>query len=349
MPAGAASAATTTWTGGGDGTTFGQAANWSGGAPSYSDGSSIISKDGAVVSMGSGNYTSHGLGVGDVGPSGSTLNITGGTLTMSYDNMSVGDINNWGVSSMAGSRGTVNQTGGTVAIGNSTYPRDLEVAGAASSNLSSAAYGEYNFGSPTAGTAPTLDVSRGLSIGTRGNEVGAFSASGYGTINVGSLNLGLYGGAATFSVSGSHESISAGAVTLSEYGTPVINFTLDAGGASAISVSGSVDFSNTAQATNNTMFNLALAPSFQAKVGDTFTIINATGAFTGFGQFGDLANGQTLAVGNYTFQANYTNLGGGSQLSLQVVSAPAVPEPASLGMLGAGALGLLLLKRRLKT
>lgn len=353
--ASAVRATTTTWTGRGDGTTFGQAANWSGGAPSYSDGASIISTDGAVVVEGSGGYTSHGLLVGDVGSLGSTLNITGGSLTMAYDVMQVGDINNFGVSSLAGSKGTVNQTGGTVNIGSTQYPRVLQLAAAASGNLGSAAYGVYNFGGTSASTAPVINVTSAITIGQRGNEVGLFSASGYGTLNANQLVLSNYGGDGTFSVSGGHESIAIGvggnstsnSMILSRYGTPVVDYTLGAGGASTINVTGNVEFSSTANAVNNTVFNLALAPNFQAKVGDTFTIINATGLFTGFGQFGDLGNGQTLAVGNYTFQANYTNpSGGGSQLSLQVVSAPAVPEPASIGIFGAGVLGLLLLKKR---
>jgi hypothetical protein len=63
---------------------------------------------------------------------------------------------------------------------------------------------------------------------------------------------------------------------------------------------------------------LAISVGYAAQVGDTFTILTATGGITG--TFAGLAEGATFSQGDFTFQITYQGGPGGNSVVLTCVS-----------------------------
>jgi len=103
-----------------------------------------------------------------------------------------------------------------------------------------------------------------------------------------------------------------------------------------------------------------LALSFDSgkfmQAGDLYTLMdnsknlmNKFGSVTLNGETMSVASDGTFAWGEYVFQLSYAGsaagLSGGNNVALGVLSAPAIPEPTTLALLGAGVLGLIRRRR----
>lgn len=306
-------AQTTTWTGAinNDWNTSG---NWDNGLPNTVP-NTVIDLDGADVTMSAGANASNIL-ISGTGTTAPTLNIT--------ENLSASSVVRVG-SNSAGSnfRGAVNHAAGTF-----TASSALLIGAGAGSNTSGNE-GNYQFGG-TQADAPTLSA-LSVRLGDRVGETGTLALSDYGTFGTTSnLDLSLFNGTSTFSVSGGDLAITVGGdmrMSFSGGGSVTVNATLTSSGFSTINVGGNVLFDN-GSGGNNTDFNLAL-DGYSGAINDTIVIIDAA-TFSGFQQFGNVADGDTLAIDGYEFLADYDTVNG--DFSLVVT---AVPEPSS-GMLLVG-------------
>ncbi len=321
------------WDGGGDGVNWTDLANWDNDivpfgshVPLYRPDIHILN-NGADVLINSnvpdiyGHIQVNSIAAGVTGSA--TLRIEDGANLTTGGSIYAGEAVNGSTKA-----GHFKMTGGAVTIG--IYgARDLSISN-----------GTMEFGSATAGTAPVfINNSRGFFVGNQCD--GDVTFSGYGEFSVvGDVTLGGYrnfardidiiGGnlSIQFAKGGGLGNLTNQTVFISRYnqGTTSINYTLDAAGASTIYCGGNVQFGT------SSLFSLALDDSFAANVGDIFTIIDAAGAFTGNGRFGNILDGDILAVGNYEFRANYNN-DSGSTFTLTVI-----PEPATFAILLAGTL-----------
>ena len=77
--------------------------------------------------------------------------------------------------------------------------------------------------------------------------------------------------------------------------------------------------------------------------GSIFTLLDNGGTSAIDGTFANVGEGETFTVGQYQFVATYMG-GDGNDFQIQVLSV--IPEPASVGLLGVAAGGLLLRRRR---
>jgi hypothetical protein len=94
---------------------------------------------------------------------------------------------------------------------------------------------------------------------------------------------------------------------------------------------------------SNVTLNFTIDPSFSGgTVGDFYALIDKAGSSPISGTFANIAEGQTLVVGNDTFQWMYDG-GTGNDFGLKLT---AVPEPATLSLALLGGLGMLLGYRR---
>ncbi len=243
--------------------------------------------------------------------------------------------------------GVINHTAGTVSIGGGSGTRRLHIAASATSTTSGNS-GTYNFGGDQA-TAPTLDVTEAVIMGTRSGENGLFSLSGYGTVTVGGIQMSQFNGTSEWRIAGGNLDIEVGSglsMGLSGGGAATIRAILDDSGFSTINLAGNVQFGSATGGGNPSRFVLELGEDYQHVHGREFLILDAAGDFTGHGVFGRV-NGDTsytpgdlFIVGEYEFFAEYrTPVGGGSQFVLTSY----IPEPSSglLVILG----GLALLRR----
>jgi hypothetical protein len=77
-------------------------------------------------------------------------------------------------------------------------------------------------------------------------------------------------------------------------------------------------------------------------LGTTFTILENTSGLGTTGFFEGLSEGSTFDVGDNRFQITYA---GGTGANDVIITTVAVPEPASIGLLAIGAIGLLRRRR----
>ncbi|RRJ97000.1 PEP-CTERM sorting domain-containing protein [Opitutaceae bacterium TAV4] len=156
-----------------------------------------------------------------------------------------------------------------------------------------------------------------------------------------------------------HVSIASGAAIVTGGGSIAGNLTLDDGATLAASLGDAITVTGNVVFGGDANLALALAASFTATLGDTFSLLinENTDAITG--AFATI-NGQTL-VGDtfsivhealtYEFQLSYTgdgqSLTGGNDIVVQVAAITAVPEPSTVALfLGFCASGFIMLSRR---
>lgn len=306
-------AQTTTWTGATD-NDWNTSGNWDNGLPNTVP-NTVIDADGADVTMSAAANASNILisGTGAVAP---TLNIT--------ENLTASSLVRVG-SNSAGSnfRGSVNHAAGTFTTSSAL------LIGAGAGSATSGNEGTYTFGG-TELDAPTV-AAGSVRLGDRVGETGSLALNDYGTFGTtNNLDLSLFNGSSTFSVSGGDLSINVGGdmrMSFSGGGSVTVSATLTSSGFSTINVGGDVLF-DTGSGGNNTDFSLAL-DGYTGALNDTIVVIDAA-TFSGFQQFGNVADGDTLAIDGYEFLADYDTANG--DFSLVVT---AVPEPSS-GMLLVG-------------
>jgi len=322
---------------------------------------------------GSGNLSKAGAGALTLSKDGSTingLNVTNGTMTVSGDTAFTGGIT-------VGSGTTLTLTGtntlsGGVTVNNGTFVfNSVNALGVAAGNTTTLNGGTMRYTSTGSGStgrafalsgAPTMDITTGkLTLGgTIGGSGGSLTKTGDGTlvlsgtqsytggttVSAGTLLLnGTYSGGAVGVASnaslggtGSATSVSnsgtlsagtsgtVGTFALSDLsGTGTIGVDLDGAAAAGsqidrINVSGALDLTG---ATIN--FNQLSAP--------------VDGAYV-FASYGSLTGTPTLLNVPTGYEVNF-NYNSGSQIALT-----AVPEPAVLGLLAVGAVGLLRRRRR---
>ncbi len=309
------------WDGGGDGVNWADSANWDNdiipfgsNVPLYRPEIHILT-DGADVLINSdvpdiyGHIQVNSIAAGVTGSA--TLRIEDGADLYSGGTINIGE-----PTSASPRKGHFKMTGGRV---------EINIYGARDLNMNN---GTMEFGSPIAESAPTIENnSRGFSVGVHCPADVTFS--GYGTIKiVGDTTLGSYrthtkninviGGnlSIDFATGGGLLNLVPGIVYINRFnnGHTAINYTLDAAGASTMRCGGNVQFG-----TSNS-FNLSVDNSFNANVGDVFTIIDAAGSFTGNGKFGNVEDNAVITAGRYSFRANY-NTDSGSKFTLTVISA----------------------------
>lgn len=322
----------TTWTGAVD-SNWSNPANWSNGLPSDSNQPVIISADGANVTT-SASGSSRNLTVSGNGGSAPVLNITH-NITNNYSPIYVGSD-----ASGSGYGGIVNHTAGTVSIGGGSGTRRLHIA-ARSGGGSTGNSGIYNFGG-VSGSAPVF-ISQGETyVGTRPGESGVLALTGYGSFTTAGLVMSQFNGQSVLDVTGGNLSINIqGNMQLSPSGggTSTLNMRIDNSGLSTIHVDGNVQFDNGGGG-SNTLLNLSFG-NYRPVVGTVYTVIAATGIFTGDGAFSNVLNGSTLSIDGVDLLALYD----GGNFTLEVTSV--IPEAnASVFALVVAAIGFLVMRRR---
>jgi hypothetical protein len=302
------------WNGKGDGTSWSDAENWNEGVVPTGSGKTWrpdarIDVSGAEVTIGEEvpRFFGNTL-VGSVGK-GCTLNLVEGGELTTQGGLLIG----------GKSIGTFNMTGGKLTI-MIWGGRDLRIGN-----------GVMNFGSSVAESAPVIQVvpnSRGFSVAVEKGEESVINMSGYGTISTVQRAVFAHYGQATVNVVGGNLNLyfdtKPDPALTSRIGgnqrrfKAIVNYTLDASGASTMNFGGNVEF-------GVAEFNLSLDKSFSAKPGDVFTIISAAGDFNGEKQFSNVGADEEIAVGGYTFKAVYTcDPNGKDTFTLTVVSGSTV-------------------------
>jgi hypothetical protein len=314
------------WTGDTD-NDFNTAGNWSLGAPS---GANLINiaLSGANVTMSAESANNiHSVYVGGATAGAAPiLNISQNLRINDGGNRTLGAGNTG-----SDTHGVVNHTAGTVS------PQRIHIS-AVGANSGSNRSGTYNF------SGGAIDVSS-MQIGQFQSDTAVLNLSGTGTVGVsGLVQMNRFGGSSTLNVTGGGVTIDFGGdFTLNQNGSPgssTINATIDGTGFSTIGVAGDVQFNKTG-VVNRTSFNLALGSGYEHTENTTYTILDATGNFTGLGVFGNVSDGQELTVDGNLFRADYVTDGPESQFTIT-----AIPEPATIGLLGIGALITMVVRRR---
>lgn len=292
-----------------------------------------IASDGANVTM-SAAGSSRNLVVSGNGGTAPVLNITE-NLSNNFSSVSVGSD-----ASGNGYGGTINHTSGTFSVGGGSGVRRLLIASAAGGG-STGNSGSFFFGGDS-GSAPVASIANQVFIGTRPGETGLLSLSNHGDFTADGMLMSQFNGDSTFEVKGGDLSISfTSSVTMSAAGsgTSTISATLTSSGFSTILITGGFQLDN-GMGGNNTVFDLDL-DGYSGAVNDVIEIIDATTAFTGFGEFGNVTDGDILAVDGYEFEADYDTTD--HIFSLRVVT---VPEPTSTSLIGGGAMLMMAWRRR---
>jgi hypothetical protein len=309
--AGAAVAQTQTefsWKGKGDGTSWSDAKNWTEGVVPTGSGtdwrpSARIDVSGAEVTISKKVPRFFGdINVG-AGGKGCTLSFAPGSALQMQGSLRIGEKG----------FGTFNMTGGKLEIG-VWGARDLRIGN-----------GVMNFGSPAAETAPEIKVveaSRGFGSGLNREEDSEVNLSGFGSITTAERACFSLYGKSVLNVAGGNLRLvfDTKATGLNRIGgdarsyKAVVNYTLDAAGASTMHFGGDVVF-------GEAEFNLALGDGFSAKPGDVFTIVSTQGNFTGQKGFSNVSDGAEISAGGYTFKAAYTcDASGKDTFTLTIVS-----------------------------
>lgn len=292
-----------------------------------------IALDGANVTM-SAPGAARSLRVSGNGATAPVLNISE-NLSNNFSSISVGSD-----SSGNGYGGRINHTSGTLSIGGGSGVRRLLIASSAGGG-STGNSGSFYFGGDSA-SAPVASITDQVFIGTRPGETGLLSLSDHGDFTAAGMLMSQFNGDSTFEVKGGDLSINfTSSVTMSAAGAgdSTISATLTSTGFSTIEITGGLQF-DTGSGGNNTIFNLAL-DGYSGAVNDVIQIIDATTAFTGFGEFGNVADGDILAIDGFEFEADYDTTD--HNFSLRVV---AVPEPTSTSLIGGGAMLMMAWRRR---
>jgi len=303
---------------------FNNTNNWNAGL----SGSVGIVLSGANVTMSAASPTLYSLHVGGTGTA-PILNISQNVNigTASPRRFYVGHASN-------DTDGVVNHTAGTLTA-SGLQVGAVGVSGTGTSNRK----GTYNFSGGAINV--TADI---FYIGQYAADTAVMNLSGSGTVTSAAIvKMNRFGGSSTLSVTGGDLALNFNAgLTINENGSTgssIINATIDSTGFSTINVLGDVQF-NKAEAVNRTEFNLALGSGYVHTPNTTYTIINATGDFTGLGVFGNISDGQELTVDGNLFKANYVTGEGNDTFTIT-----AIPEPATVGLFVISAAGLMIVRR----
>jgi hypothetical protein len=358
------------------GPTAGGTGNWnqSGGTVTVS-GNTILGLPGTKgnMTMTGGSLTTNGEwwvgnGVGQTIPSTGVANISGGTVTTN-NWIALGRDGSVGTITLSGG-GTISKTGGgAVVVGTNTNgtgtinvnggnftiaePGPDNPADPNQQYNNDLVLGELNGAKGTVvQTAGTVTIGGDLRLA--GKNVGETGGSGTYTLQGGTLDLTAGailpgGGTAVFNFAGGRLK-NAATVSLpltqtagviapgASVGTTAIgaNYTLGAGGTYEAELTGGATTSDkiTVAGTATLAGQLDTVPLGTMTVGSTYTILTAT---TLAGTFANAPAGSFTQDG-ITFNISYAN----NAVTLAVT---AVPEPASLSLVGLGA-GALLLRRR---
>jgi hypothetical protein len=313
---------------------FNTAGNWENDILPNNSGDTQISKSGANVTM-SAAYPPTGvisnLWVGGSGTA-PTLNIS---HNLSINTVGSRTLRVAAVDDTVSTAGVVNHTAGTLSA-----QRLFVGAGIAQPATGITRTATYNF------TGGAISLTGDFQIGEYNRITAAMNMSGNGSLTVGGIaKMNRFAGDASLSITGGNLTINFNdgftiMENTSNSGSATINATIDGTGFSTINVTGDVLFNNIADTTNRAFFNLALGSGYVHTLDTVFTVINATGNFTGLGGFGNVANNDILTVGGNEFRANYVT-GTGTQFTLT-----AIPEPATVTLLvGFLMIGLLAFRR----
>ncbi len=296
------------WRGQGDGSSWSDAKNWTEGVIPTGSGTgwrppARIDVSGAEVTVSKKVPRVFGdINVG-AGGKGCVLNIVPEGALVTQGSVRIGETG----------FAKFNMTGGSLTIG-VWGARDMRIGN-----------GVMNFGSPAAENAPEIKVieaSRGFLVGGNKGEESEINLSGFGSITTAERACFSLYGKSVLNVAGGNLKLvfDTKATGLNRIGgdarsyKAVVNYTLDAAGASTMHFGGNVAF-------GVAEFNLALDGSFAAKPGDVFTIVSTQGDFTGQKGFVNVANGQEISAGGYTFKAAYMcDASGKDTFTLTVVS-----------------------------
>jgi len=315
---------------------------------------------GGTTVSGAGTLTMGSLSA--LGSTSGQLTVNAGTLNMAANNLTVGNL--------TGTGGTISGTSGartlTIGQGNGTGGNFQGVI--ANGSGGTTALTKTGNGTITLSGANTYTGATAVNAGTLLANNSSGSATGTGSVIV---NGGTFGG--TGAVSGavtvnsgaflapgaSIASLASGTVTLNNLST--FTYEVDssvalATGADLQIVNGNLSIANGgSDVVTLTLSDLAGVPTAFAD-GTTFSLFNYNGTWnSGLFNVGasEIANGDTFTAGLNTWQLNYDETVAGSNFSgehvyLNFVNIVAVPEPATLALLGAGVAiaGLTVLRRR---
>jgi autotransporter-associated beta strand protein len=240
---------------------------------------------------------------------------------------------------------TVAQPGMTVSGPISLGTGSLTVTGVANTGgFSIRLTGENTYSGGTTVTAGTLQVN---------NTTGSGTGSGLVTVNSGATlgGTGTIGGAVNVSgvLSPGADIVSLGTGTLTFISGSIFEYEMDTStvGADLLHVSGALSIGS------NVMLDLTdLATSSQTLAIDTkFSLFSYTGVWNN-GTFNGYADDSTFLFANNEWRINYNDLTGGSNFTgnqagaTGFVTLTVIPEPSSIGLLGLGGVGALLVRRR---
>lgn len=301
----------------------------------------LVQNNVSITGTGTGSYGLVAAGTASVTITGGSITASGGQEGFGVYDQSSQPLSLQGGTVTAGvystglyaSGGTVNISGGAINVGASSYA--LDVHGGGTVNMTG--------GTITGGATSN----EGIGVGLYATGSGKISISG-GTITGGQGGYAVYAtsnspiaisggtimsggsGYAVYASAGATVTITGGQVSVADN----ISTGLDANGGTIIVAGGDIASDLLAQGGTIDLFSLDDSPFLINGVPMNNTSLTASG-FTGT-IIGVLANGDTL-------DTTFTNDG---TINLNLGTPPAVPEPASLFMLGVG--GLSFLRRRLR-
>ena len=309
----------------------------------------IINNDGeaGVLNIATGGTVNSYLVNDGNGTTGSgTVNLNGGTLNAD------------GIFSGGGS-GTLNLNGGTLAA---TGPGALQNPWIASNIAINVQNGGVTVDVPTAANAivdsPFLQGPNGATGGVTVTGGGTLTLTGANTYTgptvVQSGTLALGGGSAPASIAdtslltiNSGAALDISAITASA--TTLKGMTIS-GGTINVAMDGSGNVSNIVLAALATVggsntINFAAASGVTALTPGTYTLLaDASGGLLGTFLFSNGTNSEKYVLGSDSYMLNLANSNTAETLSVGA-GAP-VPEPATLGLVALGGLGLLLIGRK---
>jgi len=331
----------TAWTGDID-TDWNTAGNWTNGVP-VSTARTTINKTANITMSGAGE--TRGMDVGAVGTSmadAAVLNIsqdlTAAFAAAQYVAVTIGtDFGNADTTTKYYAK--VVHTSGNLKFGNPANSLSYLRIG----NTDSVAL--YEFGGAQ-GSAPTIEANY-IDMGLGQRSSGTMSLKDHGTITLGGkLFVSGNGSTGELRVEGGNLTINVGThLNLANHSGAdgILRAVLtDDATFSTINVGGDVTLG--IASTNRSKFYLELDDSYEHVLGRTFTIVQSVGNFSSLGsingEFSNVTNSQTLVVGDYEFKASYDYTAGANKFELT-----AIPEPATIGMLGLAGVIMMVLRR----